>query len=75
MESELASLQHYPFRMMSMGTSLVVQWLRVHLLMQGTQVCSQVHEDSIYRGATKPVHHHYGASALEGELKQENPLQ
>ena len=28
-------LQHYPFRMMSMGTSLVVRWLRVHLLMQG----------------------------------------
>ena len=58
MESELASLQHYPFRTMSVGTSLVVQWLRVHLLMQGTQVCSLVHEDSTHRGARKPVHHH-----------------
>ena len=27
------------------GTSLVVQWLRIHLLMQGTQVQSQVWQD------------------------------
>ena len=75
MESELASLQHCPFRTMSMGPSLVVLWLRGHLLTQGTQVCSLVRGDSTYCRATKPVHHHCGAGALEGELKQEEPLQ
>ena len=37
------------------GTSLVVQWLRIHLPMQGTRVWSLVREDSTWRGATKPV--------------------
>ena len=41
------------------GTSLVVQWIRIHLLMQGTQVQSLVKEDSICRVATKPMHHNY----------------
>lgn len=58
-----------------MGPSLVVLWLRGHLLTQGTQVCSLVRGDSTYCRATKPVHHHCGAGALEGELKQEEPLQ
>ena len=43
-----------------LGTSLVVQWLRVHLLMQGTRVQSLVQEDSTCCGATKPVCHNYG---------------
>ena len=38
-------------------TSLVVQWLRVHLPMQGTQVRSLVLEDPTCLGATKPVCH------------------
>ena len=38
------------------GTSLVVQWLRIHLLMQETWVWSLVQEDSTCRGATKPMH-------------------
>ena len=41
------------------GTSLVVQWLRVCLPMQGTQVRSLVQEDPTCRGATKPVRHNY----------------
>ena len=39
----------------SEGTSLVVQWLRIHLPMQGTWVRSLVQEDSTCHGATKPV--------------------
>ena len=37
------------------GTSLVVQWLRIHLPTQGTQVWSLVWEDYTCQGATKPV--------------------
>ena len=47
------------------GTSLVVQWLRIHLPMQGTQVWALVWEDPTYRGATKPVRHNYWACALQ----------
>ncbi|KAJ8793328.1 hypothetical protein J1605_000323 [Eschrichtius robustus] len=46
-------------------TSLVVQWLRIRLPMQGTQVRSLVREDPTYHGATKPVRHNYRACALE----------
>ena len=41
------------------GTSLMVQWLRIHLPMQGTQVRALVQEDPTCRGATKPVRHNY----------------
>ena len=40
-------------------TSLVAQWLRVCLLMQGTRVRALVWEDPTCRGATRPVHHSY----------------
>ena len=50
---------------MQLGTSLMVQWLRIHLLMQGTQIQSLVWEDSTCQGATKPVHHQCWAYALE----------
>ena len=41
-------------------TSLAVQWLGVHLPMQGAQVRSLVQEDSSScRGATRLVHHNY----------------
>ena len=43
------------------GTSLVVQWLRIRLPMQGTQVQSLVWEDPTCRGATKPVCQNYGS--------------
>ena len=38
-------------------TSLVVQWFRIHLAMQGTWVQSLVQEDPVDLGATKPIHH------------------
>ena len=46
-------------------TSLVAQWLRIHLPMQGTWVRSLVREGPTCRGATKTVHHNYWACALE----------
>ena len=42
-----------------MRASLVVQWLRICLPMQGTRVRALVQEDSTCRGATKPVRHNY----------------
>ena len=41
------------------GTSLVVQWLRIRLPMQGTQVQALVWEDPTRHGATKPMRHNY----------------
>ena len=41
------------------GTSLVAQWLRICLPMQGTRVQSLVGEDPTCRRATKPMHHNY----------------
>ena len=39
--------------------SLMGQWLRICLPMQGTWVQFLVWEDPTCRGATKPVHHNY----------------
>ena len=39
--------------------SLVAQWLRVCLPMQGTRVRALAREDPTCRGATKPVRHNY----------------
>ena len=47
------------------GTSLVVQWLRVRLPMQGTRVQSLVLEDPTCHGATKSMCHNYWACCLE----------
>ena len=47
------------------GTSLVVQWLRIHLPVRGTWIPSLIWEDPPCRGATKPVCHNYQACALE----------
>ena len=41
------------------GASLVAQWLRICLTMQGTQVRALVWEDPTCRGATRPVSHNY----------------
>ncbi|KAJ8797854.1 hypothetical protein J1605_017056 [Eschrichtius robustus] len=41
------------------GISLVAQWLRIRLLMQGTWVRALVREDLTCCGATKPVRHNY----------------
>ena len=45
--------------------SLVEQWLRICLPIQGTQVQALVQEDPTCHGATKPVRHNYWARALE----------
>ena len=42
-----------------LGASLMVQWLRICLPMQGTRVRSLVREDPTCHGATKPVRHNY----------------
>ena len=42
-----------------LGTSLVAQWLRIRLPMQGTWVQALVWEDPTCRGATKPMRHNY----------------
>ena len=43
--------------------SLVAQWLRICLPMQGTRVRALVWEDPICHGATRPVSHNYWACA------------
>ena len=48
---------------MSDGASLVAQWLRICLLMQGTRVRALVWENPTCRGATGPVSHNYWACA------------
>ena len=45
--------------------SLVVQWLRICLPMQETQVQALVQEDPTCCRATKPVSHNYSACTLE----------
>ena len=42
-----------------LGASLVAQWLRICLPMQGTQVRALVWEDLTCRGTTKPMRHNY----------------
>ena len=44
---------------LGIGASLVVQWLRIHLLMQGSWVRALVWEGPTCRGAAKPVCHNY----------------
>ena len=39
--------------------SLVAQWLRICLPMQGTQVRALLWEDPTCRGATKSMNHNY----------------
>ena len=41
------------------GASLVAQWLRICLPMQGTRVRALVWEDPTCHGATGPVSHNY----------------
>ncbi|KAJ8793859.1 hypothetical protein J1605_019123 [Eschrichtius robustus] len=41
------------------GASLVAQWLRIRLPMQGTRVRALVREDPTCHRATKPVRHDY----------------
>ena len=45
------------FQKVKVWASLVVQWLRICLPMQGTRVRALVWEDPTCRGATRPVSH------------------
>ena len=45
----------------ALGVSLVAQWLRIRLPMQGTRVRALVQEDPTCRRATKPVRHNHWA--------------
>ena len=45
------------FKMVDVGASLVAQWLRICLPMQGTRVRALVWEDPTCRGAAGPVSH------------------
>ena len=47
----------------SYKASLVAQWLRIRLPMQGTRVRALVWEDPTCRGATRPLSHSYWACA------------
>ena len=47
------------FKRSAWGASLVAQWLRSCLPMQGTRVRALVWEDPTCRGATRPVSHNY----------------
>ena len=52
-------------RILNDGTSLVAQWLRIHLPMQGARVRALVQEAPTCRGATKRLSHNYRACTLE----------
>ena len=62
-------LWYLKIRNNEIGTSLVVQWLRIRLPMQGTRVRALVREDPTCHGATKPVRYNYWACALEPMLR------
>ena len=46
-------------KVLAWGASLVAQWLRICLPMQGTRVRALVWEDPTCHGATRPVSHNY----------------
>ena len=52
-------LHCFPFLKILPWASLVVQWLRIRLPMQGTWVRALVREDPTCHAATKPVRHNY----------------
>ena len=53
------SRKNFYFKSQKAGASLVAQWLRICLPMQGTWVRALVWEDPTCRGATRPVSHNY----------------
>ena len=53
------SMIPFIYKIDDLGASLVAQWLRIHMPMQGTRVRSLVREDPTCHGATKPVRHNY----------------
>ena len=57
--SSLQAANRVSLRNTAKWASLVAQWLRICLPMQGTRVRALVWEDPTCRGATKPVSHNY----------------
>ena len=57
--ASLEKLSHPKLKKHLPRASLVMQWLRSRLPMQGTRVRALAREDPTCRGATKPVHHNY----------------
>ena len=55
----LLTLSHRILKKQILRTSLVAQWLRIRLPMQGTRVRALLREDPTCLGATKPVSHSY----------------
>ena len=53
------TLPNVCYKHVQRGASLTAQWLRIHLLMQGTRVQSLVQEDPTCCRVTKPVRHNY----------------
>ena len=51
--------RHYFFKKRQQRASLVAQWLRIRLPMQGTRLRALAQEDPTHHGATKPVCHNY----------------
>ena len=52
-------VKHKTIKLFENWASLVAQWLRICLLMQGTRVRALVWEDPTCRGAARPVSHSY----------------
>ena len=58
-QSDKKNKYNNPNQKRALGASLVAQWLRIRLPMQGTWVRAPFREDPTCHGATKPVHHSY----------------
>ena len=66
----------WKFEELKERASLVAQWLRICLPMQGTRVRALVWEDPTCRGATRPVSHNYwGCASGACAPQQERPRQ
>ena len=78
-DQSVRRLRHFlrmQYKRTNRGASLVAQWLRICLPMQGTRVRALVWEDPTCRGATRPVSHSYwacpsGACAPQQERPQQ----
>ena len=67
-------LRAFPFLKLLMRASLMVQWLRIHLPMQGTWVWFLFQDPTCLR-ASKPICHNYRVHAPQAHAPQEKPQQ
>ena len=59
---------------LSYETSLAVQWIRICLPMQETQVWSLIREDPTYCRGTNRIHHSYSACTLDPGTTAGEPM-